>query len=151
MKKNVIQSSETRYSSQRSALDSLKSERKSLKESIYTLTRLLHELQSIEVWPKSKPIFEKLGLPTSRKLGKNALLSMLPASSFVTIKVNGKEEKVPAITARRKVFTTDENGNRVYTLDKNGEFVYNYYMAPVKNGTWNVDKFIQLCESIKNA
>lgn len=140
MKTKVIISTENNYNKQKELLESLTKERKDLRKSMYTLTRLLHEMQAVSNWSFSKPIFEKCGLPLSRKVSKSAFLALLPESSFIDI--NG--EKLPAITTRRKSFTTDEKGVKTYIMNGT-EFVYSYRMTAIKDGSWSVDKIIALC------
>lgn len=152
MKKNVIMSSVTEYNNQKSAVKACSAERKGFKESTYTLTRLLNEMQTKEGWKYCEAIFAKCNLPLTRKLTKNQFLEMLPESQFVSYVSKGETLAVqlPAVTIRKKVYekgadgklVRDADGKKVAQKNADGGQVYTYSLKPVIDGQWTIENFV---------
>lgn len=147
MKKNVIMSSATEYNNQKDALKVSAKGRKLFKQTTYTLTRLLNEMQTKAGWVACESIFVELQLPTTRKLSRNDFLAMLKADQFTDVynKETKKSEPVPVVTTRR-VVTEIVDGVRLPKV-VNGENVYEYRKTPVVNGQWTIEKFIAVAKN----
>lgn len=135
--KTIISTVES-YNNVVNNMKTTKKDRDLFKATFCSLSRTLRNMQTVEGFKACKPIFELLGLPTTRQVGPKVVEARI--NNWVEDKKLGK---LPAYTTRRAV--KDDNGAPV--LDKEGNQVYEYSLTAVRPGAWTIDKFVKVLSS----
>ena len=117
-------------------------DRKSFKESYYSLSRLLRDSQMKSMMSLTTPLFESVGLPTTGKVKPSEVLARLSAKQLQTEKdgsvsvlmwsrVQKREKDAQGVL--QPVFEAD--GKTPVMVDKSSR---------IKEGSWNIDKLLRL-------
>lgn len=126
-------------------INETKAERKAWHEEERTLSNLLHTAQKKAMMKYTKPLFEKVGLPTDGKLSRTKYLT------YVLSFVEHKGEKLPAYCRESPLYQRDAegkclkgaDGKYLPLLDANGEPKKVMKLSAIKEGTWTLEKLLK--------
>lgn len=127
-------------------INETKEERKAWYMQERTLARLLRIAQEKKMMQFTRPLFEKVGLPTNGKLTQTKYLT------FVTnfVEISGK--KYPAYVRKSPVYEKDESGKKckrdkdgkcIQAKDAKGNLLFAYKQSAIKDGTWTLEKLLK--------
>lgn len=127
-------------------MNETKDERKMWYMQERTLARLLKVAQEKKMLPFTRPLFEKVGLPTNGKLTQKQFLA-----KYVLNFCETKDGKLPAYVRKSPVYERDENkkckkdkdGKYIISKDVNGNEIFTFKLTPIKNGTWTLEKLLK--------
>jgi len=123
-------------------MNNTRSDRKAWRMKYNTLTRLLHDTQTVDSWKVTESIYKALNLPLTRKVSRKDVEGM-----FHVWHTDKKGNRFPAYISR--VADKDKDGNVV--KDKDGNVVYHFETKPVKDGTWTLDRLAKVLACSNNA
>lgn len=130
------------YESQKNVMNRTRKMRSLWKLEYNTLTRLLHDSQTVTGWKLAEPIFKELQLPMTRKVSRKDVESMIHVWYE-----DKKGNRFPAYIV--EITDKDENGEPL--KDKNGNEVVHYETRPVRDGHWTMDAISKVLACSNNA